>query len=56
MKLVRHYLESIDGVELFPLIAIIIFFLFFILIGIWVFGLKKSYINEMSEMPLSDDI
>jgi hypothetical protein len=55
MKLVRFYLEKIDNVELFALIAFGIFFVFFILIGIRVIRMKKSFIHKMSHAPLDDD-
>lgn len=55
MKLVRHYLESIDGIQVFPLISFVLFFTFFILIGIWVFRMKKGFIQEMSNAPLNDE-
>ena len=56
MKLARYYLEQIDGVELYPIIAFIIFIVFFLAIGIWVLRLKKAYVEKMSHAPLNDDI
>jgi cbb3-type cytochrome oxidase subunit 3 len=54
MKLVSHYLESITGVEIFPLVSFIIFFLFFLGVGWYVFRLDKGYINELSAYPTDD--
>ncbi len=56
MKLAIFYLEKVNGVEWYPLIAMGIFFIFFLLIGIWVIRLKKNYIHKMSHAPLHDDI
>lgn len=55
MKLARYYLEQIDGVEIFPLVAFFIFFIFFIIIGIRVIRMDKGFINKMSHIPLSED-
>ncbi len=45
-------MESIDGVATYPMISLLIFFLFFVLLFWWVFTAKKSYIKEVSELPL----
>ena len=55
MKLARHYLEQIEGVELFPLIAMGIFFAMFVIIGIRVFKMNKTHIAKMSSMPINDN-
>ncbi|NOX86913.1 MAG: hypothetical protein GXO86_13275 [Chlorobi bacterium] len=52
MKIVIHTLEQINGVEIYPIISLIIFFVFFIIIGIQVFTADKEYIDEMKNMPL----
>lgn len=55
MKIVAHTLEQINGVEIYPIISLIIFFVFFIIVGIQVFSADKEYIDEMKNMPLDDD-
>jgi hypothetical protein len=52
MKFAKHYLESIDGVEIYPIISLVIFFSFFVLLLYRVFTLKKSESKELSELPL----
>ncbi|MDD3003825.1 CcoQ/FixQ family Cbb3-type cytochrome c oxidase assembly chaperone [Flavobacterium sp.] len=51
---IKHNMETIAGVEIYPIITLIIFFTFFIVLGMWVFGYKKETINEMSQIPLND--
>jgi cytochrome c oxidase cbb3-type subunit IV len=41
----RHYLESITGVGIYPMVSLFIFFVFFTLLAVWAFKAKKSYIN-----------
>jgi len=48
MKLVRHYLESISGVEVYPIISFILFFVFFLVVTYMVIRMKKEYIEEVS--------
>ena len=52
---VKHNLETIDGVSLFPILSLLIFFSFFVGLGIWVFSYKKEKIDELSQMPLQDN-
>lgn len=51
---IKHNMETIAGVEIYPIITLIIFFTFFIGLGIWVFGYKKEKIKELSQIPLND--
>lgn len=50
----KQVLEKIAGVEIFPVISLIIFFVLFLLILGWVLTLNKSYINKMGNIPLDD--
>lgn len=51
----KHYFEQIDGIEIFPMIALFVFITFFLGLLIWVIKANKKYIKEMSELPLKDD-
>lgn len=55
MRFVRPYLESIDGVSIYPIVSILLFFAIFLFIGIWVFRLDKGYVKKMSHFPLTDE-
>jgi len=55
LKFIKHNMETISGIEIFPIIALLIFFLFFSGLIIWVFTYKKSAINEISRLPLEND-
>jgi cbb3-type cytochrome oxidase subunit 3 len=48
-------MESITGIEIYPMISLLIFFTFFVLLFWWVFTAKKEYIHALSEMPLDND-
>ena len=45
-------METIDGVEVYPMISLLIFFIFFVALFWWVFTAKKDYIKEVSNIPL----
>jgi cbb3-type cytochrome oxidase subunit 3 len=52
MKFIRQYAEKINGIEIFPLIGLIIFVVFFIAMLVYVKKMKKSSIDEMKNLPL----
>lgn len=52
---IKHNMETIAGVEIYPILSLLIFFLFFVGLGFWVFSYKKERITELSNMPLEDD-
>ena len=54
LKFFKHNLETIAGVEIYPIISLLIFFTFFVGLFFWVFTYKKETIREMSEMPIKD--
>lgn len=47
-------MDSISGIEIFPIISLIIFFSFFVILFLWVFTAKKDYINTVSNLPLDN--
>ncbi|MCO6499053.1 MAG: CcoQ/FixQ family Cbb3-type cytochrome c oxidase assembly chaperone [Vicingus serpentipes] len=55
LKFVKHTMETIDGIALFPIISFVIFFSFFIGLLYWVFKTDKSYVNHLENLPLEDD-
>ena len=54
-KFVKGPLESIDGVGIYPLISLLIFFIFFVALFWWVITAKKEYINNVSNLPLEKE-
>ena len=47
-----NYLESIAGISIFPLVSLIIFFSFFVLLTIWALKADKQHITVMKQIPL----
>lgn len=52
LKFIKGHMESIAGIEIYPIISLTIFFVFFVLLFWWVFTAKKEYIESMKEIPL----
>ncbi len=47
-----NYLSDIVNVEIYPMISLMIFVLFFVSLIIYVIKSDKNYIQKMSDMPL----
>jgi cbb3-type cytochrome oxidase subunit 3 len=48
----KEALRSIEGIQIYPIISLAIFGLFFIGLIIWVLNADKKYIEEMSNLPI----
>ncbi|WP_417886583.1 cbb3-type cytochrome c oxidase subunit 3 [Zunongwangia sp.] len=55
LKFIKGNLEQIDGVTIYPIISLIIFFTFFVALFIWVMSANKEHIKKVSNIPLEDD-
>ena len=51
----KEVLQSIEGVEFYTIVSMMIFILFFVGMTIWLFKVDKKYIKTMSELPLEKD-
>ncbi len=52
----KEILRSIENIEIYPIISLLIFLLFFLGMFIWVLKADKGYINYMKDMPFSDEL
>lgn len=55
LKFVKNHMDSISGVDIYPIISLLIFFIFFVALFIWVVTAKKEYIKTVSNLPLEND-
>jgi cytochrome c oxidase cbb3-type subunit 3 len=51
----NNYLQSIEGVGIFPIFSMLVFFFFFIGLLVWMFKADKNHMKRMSELPLEND-
>jgi cbb3-type cytochrome oxidase subunit 3 len=50
--MIKNVLCNIDGISLYGVVSICIFFGFFTGMLVWAFRRKKHYLNQMSALPL----
>ncbi|WP_062061554.1 cbb3-type cytochrome c oxidase subunit 3 [Aquimarina longa] len=55
LKFIKGHMESIDGIQVYPIISLLIFFIFFAGLFWWVFTAKKEHIKEVSQIPLDNE-
>ncbi len=51
----KEILRSIENIEIYPIISLLIFVIFFVGMFWWVIRVDKNYIDHMKEMPLKDE-
>ena len=52
--MIKETLQSINGVELFPIVALVIFFIVFAGVLMWVYKIDKKTIKEMESIPFDN--
>lgn len=47
-----NYLESITGIGVYPLVSLMIFFIFFMGVALYIILGRKEYFDTLSNLPL----
>lgn len=48
----KEVLSSVDGIAIYPMISLSIFFIFFMTLLIWIIRKDKNYFTQMAQLPL----
>ena len=51
----KNVLQAIDGIEIYPIISFVIFFLFFLGLILYVILMDKKYVQTMSSLACTDE-
>lgn len=52
MRYVKHFIEDIAGIEIYPMISLLIFFIFFLVLTVYVLMMRKQHANYMASRPI----
>ncbi len=55
LKFIKNHMATVDGIEIFPIISLIIFVVFFIYLVRYVYKTDKSLIEEVSQYPIDNN-
>lgn len=50
--MIEHVLHDLNGIEIFGIISVCLFFVFFSGMLFWASRLKKTYLASMQDLPL----
>ncbi|WP_207534253.1 hypothetical protein [Desertivirga arenae] len=50
----KQFIDKVGGSEVYLISSLWIFLIFFILVAVMLFKMKKDHIEYMSELPLND--
>ncbi len=50
----KEILQGIEGIDIYPIISLVIFVAFFLTASIWIVKLDRNYIKEMENLPLDN--
>jgi hypothetical protein len=50
----KEVLRAMEGIDIYPIISLVMFFALFIAIVIYVIKADKSFMNKMSKLPLDN--
>lgn len=51
----KNVLQSIENIEIWPVISFVIFFIFFVCLLLWTFTADKKFIDRMKSLPVEDN-
>ncbi len=55
LRFIKHNVDSIDGVAIFPIVSLLTFFAIFIAMVVIVWNMRKKHIDTMGNLPLDDN-
>ena len=54
-KFIKQYAEKIENVQVYPMISLLIFFVFFVILLLYVKKMDEKKISALSDLPLNDE-
>lgn len=51
----KEALNNIEGVAVYPLISLFIFLVFFLILGVYVYKMKKTTVVELKNLPFDNE-
>lgn len=54
-KFIKQYAETISDINIYPMISLLIFFVFFIVLLVFVKKMNKERVQELSNLPFEKE-
>ena len=50
----KQFISNIPGADVFMIFSLLLFLVFFVLVGIYLLKMDKNYLIKMEELPMGD--
>ncbi len=50
----KQFISTIPGADVYMIFSLILFIVFFVLVGVYLLKMDKNYLHSMEEMPLGE--
>ncbi|MEY4383788.1 MAG: hypothetical protein RI995_1330 [Bacteroidota bacterium] len=50
----KQFISTIPGADVYMIFSLVLFIVFFVLVGIYLLKMDKKYLNSMEAMPLGE--
>lgn len=50
----KQFIDKIPGADLFLVTSLLMFLVFFLTVGVYLYIMDQQHLHEMSQMPLND--
>jgi len=54
-KFIKQYAETMNNASIYPLISLLIFVVFFVVLLVWVKKMRKETVSELANIPFEKD-
>lgn len=51
LKFIKHHLDTIDGIGIYPVLSFVIFFSFFIVVLLWLRTTSRTHMDHLTNLP-----
>ena len=55
LRFIKHNLTGIEGIEIYPILSLLIFVLFFVMVITYVIRMKKKEIEVLGALPFEEN-
>lgn len=55
LKFIKHHMDTIAGIGIFPVLSFVIFFSIFLIALLYVWKARRTHIDHMAALPLTDE-
>lgn len=55
LKFIKHHMDTIAGIGIYPVLSFLIFFTVFCLVLLYVWKARRAHFDHMAALPLTDE-